>query len=128
MRTKYPGIPIFIVGHSLGGMIAVNAVIQDGRKDRPMLEGLVLVGPFLQPDPRLVTPFRMFLASIVSQILPGLQLGEIDLEQVTSNKTWVSRIRADNNHWHGGFKALHSHVSLTRLKEMKEEYTEIELP
>jgi len=128
MNSKYPGVPIFIVGHSMGGFIAINTVLEDAKQDAPLIEGMVLVGPLLEADPKMATPFKIFLARTFSKVWPGLQMGQVNRDHLTSDQTWLSRIKEDEKRWHGSFKALHSYILLSRLEEMKEEYAEIKLP
>ena len=49
-----PGTPMFLYGHSMGGMIAVTTVIRNGA----FFRGLILEGPLIIPDPNEVTPTR----------------------------------------------------------------------
>jgi len=72
MKEKYPDIPIFLLGHSMGGMVALRAVIRekeaaaesggddDGGCGRPVA-GLALEGPLVIPGMRL--PFNMSFRS-----------------------------------------------------------------
>ena len=47
MSGQFPGRPVFIVGHSLGGLMAVLALI----RSPDVFRGAVLIGPSLQIDP-----------------------------------------------------------------------------
>jgi hypothetical protein len=71
-----------------------------------MVEGIILVGPLLQPDPNVATPVKVymdckkfnfiflmlifltqvFLAQIASRVLPSFALGKIFVDDVTSDK------------------------------------------
>ena len=51
---QYPGRPVFIVGHSLGGLMAVLALISMP----DVFRGAVLIAPSLQIDPEAATPIR----------------------------------------------------------------------
>jgi alpha-beta hydrolase superfamily lysophospholipase len=66
-RKTFPGIPLFLYGHSLGGGIVLDFLI---RKD-PRISGAIVTSPWLklsfEPDPSKVK-----LAGIMKNIFPGL--------------------------------------------------------
>jgi len=47
-RKAYPGLPVVLIGHSLGGLIATRFV----QRDQPELTALVLSGPFVGGNPQ----------------------------------------------------------------------------
>ena len=47
--------------------------------------GLVLMGPLIKPDPATASPFQQLLARVTSQVFPSLEIGELDLNLVTSD-------------------------------------------
>ena len=49
MQDKHPNLPSFIVGHSMGGMIAVRSVL----KHPGFFKGMVLIGPLIVPGPQV---------------------------------------------------------------------------
>jgi alpha-beta hydrolase superfamily lysophospholipase len=48
-RRAHPGIPVVLIGHSLGGLIATRFV----QRDQPELTALVLSGPFIGGNPQV---------------------------------------------------------------------------
>lgn len=42
LRAKYPGIPLFVLGESMGGAVAIAAF---ARADHPKIDGLILAAP-----------------------------------------------------------------------------------
>ena len=60
--------PVFLVGHSLGGLIALDYVLRgsDG------LAGVVASGPVLSAPG--VSPFLLWLSKVLAQLWPGLTL------------------------------------------------------
>ncbi len=48
VAEEYPKIPMFILGHSMGGMIAALCAL---KKPKVFSGGVILSGPFLGPHP-----------------------------------------------------------------------------
>jgi acylglycerol lipase len=69
IKTRFPGIPYFILGHSMGSLIAMNYVEQsaDGVK------GLVLSGTGSQPGTDIPKAL-LILTKILSKILPSVHV------------------------------------------------------
>lgn len=66
-RKTFPGIPVFLYGHSLGGGIVLHYIINSG----PQLKGAILSSPFIKlafEPPR----FKLILADIMKRIMPSL--------------------------------------------------------
>ena len=54
MRSEHPDLPLFLMGHSMGGLIALTAALTSPA----LFDGLLLTGPFLHGfDPLCVTLF-----------------------------------------------------------------------
>jgi alpha-beta hydrolase superfamily lysophospholipase len=66
--TRYPGLPIFLYGHSMGGNLVLNYAIRKGIGIRAVIAS----SPYLRLafDP---PKWKTGLASLVKNILPGLQ-------------------------------------------------------
>ena len=79
---QHPGLPLFLVGHSMGGLIALLASLEPGM---PRLAGLVLMGPLVKPDPASASRLQIFLAKVASKILPRVEIGGLDTDLVTSS-------------------------------------------
>jgi acylglycerol lipase len=61
-----PTLPKFLVGHSMGGLIAIHTALQS----HELWTGVVLSGPALLIDPEVDNPRNRFLAESLSNILP----------------------------------------------------------
>ena len=107
-RDYNADLPLFILGHSMGGLISINVLLAE----QELFQGVVLMGPLVMMNPDLATPFKKFLANIFSRILPSFAIGELIPEDITRDKSVVERVNDDPLNWHGGFRALHSNVLL----------------
>ncbi len=69
IRARLPGIPYFVLGHSMGSLIALNYVEQTGNG----LTGLVLSGTGSQPGTD-IPKILVTLTGILSRILPAVHV------------------------------------------------------
>jgi alpha-beta hydrolase superfamily lysophospholipase len=68
--SRHPGLPVFLYGHSLGGLLVLLAAL--GR--RPAVQGIVCTAPFLRAAFRPPAG-KVFLATVAARIWPHLVLG-----------------------------------------------------
>lgn len=73
VHQKYPGVPVFLYGHSLGGLLSTEYALAHPSS----IDGLVLSGPALKFMPG-VTDGQKSGARLFSAILPGLKVQELD--------------------------------------------------
>jgi alpha-beta hydrolase superfamily lysophospholipase len=91
----HPGAPVFLLGHSMGGAIAVSYTLVHQQR----LAGLVLSGPLAALD-AVPAPMR-FTAKTLSVIAPRTQLIAIDSSLVSRDAAVVDDYRADPLVHHG---------------------------
>ena len=93
--AEHPGAPVFLLGHSMGGTIAVSYAI----RHQARLSGLILSGPLaaLEAAP---APMRL-MSKILSAIAPGMGLIEIDPSLVSRDPDVVAAYVADPLVYHG---------------------------
>ncbi len=90
-REDFPGIPIFLYGHSLGGNLVVNYSC------RKILDvnGLVITSPWLE----LVTkpsPFIFFLLEKLSSFIPGMLVSNgLKIEDISRDSKVVHDYKTD---------------------------------
>lgn len=67
IKSTFPGTPVFIYGHSLGGGIVIDYLL----RRRPAVYGAVVTSPWLrlsfEPD-----RFKLAMVSVMKSIIPGL--------------------------------------------------------
>ncbi len=107
-RKTFPGIPLFLYGHSLGGGIVLDYLI---RKD-PKIRGAIVTSPWLklafEPEPSKVK-----LAGIMKNILPGMiQPSGLVVEHISHDQKVVDAYKNDPlNHGKISVSLFHSAMS-----------------
>lgn len=77
VRKKEPGVPLFVMGHSLGGLIVLDYVLRHGSSAEfraLQVQGLVVSAPPIEPMNNTATSTRVMLARLLSGLLPRLTL------------------------------------------------------
>jgi alpha-beta hydrolase superfamily lysophospholipase len=97
VRTEQPGRPLYLLGHSFGGLIAAAYV-----EDRPAdgLAGLILSSPFLRLG-MPVSPLKLGAARLLSLVAPALNIGNtLDPAGLSHDEDVVKAYRIDplNHH------------------------------
>jgi alpha-beta hydrolase superfamily lysophospholipase len=92
------GKPLFVLGHSLGGLIALLWDIRCARRPR----GLILSGPALQVR-RQLFPWLRRLAGLGSIVFPRLRLVRMGGRNVSRDAAIVAQFHDDPLVFHGRF-------------------------
>ncbi|MCJ7715096.1 MAG: alpha/beta hydrolase, partial [Anaerolineales bacterium] len=73
IKKWQPGLPIYLVGHSLGGLIGASFLIDHQEK----VNGAILSGSLVMV-PEYVSDFTIKIGTIISKIIPKIRLIAID--------------------------------------------------
>lgn len=87
---RHPGLPVFLYGHSLGGLIASNYALAHGNK----LKGLVLSAAALKL-PLSVSPIQVSLARLIAGLAPGLPAQAIDDSEFSRDPAVMAKLASD---------------------------------
>jgi acylglycerol lipase len=84
VRDRHPGVPVFLVGHSMGGLIAATWLLD--RQDD--LAGAVLSGPSVKVPDNISTAV-IVVGRILSRLLPGAGVIGLDARGVSRDPAVV---------------------------------------
>lgn len=88
---EYPGVPLFLYGHSLGGGLVLNYLI----RRKPSLTGSIVTSPWviLSEAP---PPVKVFLAKMAGTLMPGMtQPSGLKTEYISRDPEVVKDYRHD---------------------------------
>jgi alpha-beta hydrolase superfamily lysophospholipase len=87
----FPGVPVFLYGHSLGGGIVLDYIL----RKKPRIKGAIVTSPWLRLafDPPKI---KLVLASVMKNILPGLiQPSGLNVRHISHDDNVVAAYSAD---------------------------------
>lgn len=91
IKQTFPGIPVFMYGHSLGGGIVLDYLL----RKKPEIKGAIVTSPWLKLsyDPG---KFKLALVSVMKHILPGLILSSgLVVNHLSHDKVVIDKFLAD---------------------------------
>ena len=123
VKGKEPRRPVFLVGHSMGGAIAVLFAIRYQQE----LAGLILSGAGVKVSSE-VSPLMIRLSRLLATITPRLGLVPLDASTVSRDPEVVARYDSDPLNYRGKVKARTA-VEIMRAAELiRPEMRRITLP
>lgn len=123
VRHWQPDKPIFLVGHSLGGLIGA-AYLLDHQAE---LKGAVLSGPAVKV-PDTISPTTIFVGKVFSALMPKLGLIGLEAEGVSRDPAVVQAYVSDPLVCHGKTTARLAAELLKAMRRVTAEATKITLP
>ncbi len=100
VRAESPGIPLFLLGHSMGGCIAALYVAVR----QPELAGLILSGPAVNPPGRALRVVGKLISGI-ARVRPGLGVRTLSAAAVSRDPEVVEKYELDPQVYRGKIPA-----------------------
>lgn len=124
LLQKYPNLPIFYIGHSMGGTIGIKAAMK-----RPnYFKGIVLSGPATCTKTKAASPFKVKLARILGWILPNLPIVPLDFTILTRNEDAMQARKNDPLMWHGYANAGWCSAMFNAIQSIENNISTVEWP
>ncbi len=99
-RAAHPGLPLFLLGHSMGGAVALETLLS-----RPVrVEGLMLSAPALGADPA-VPELQVALARFLSRVAPSIGVLRLPAEAISRDPAVVRDYERDPLVYRGSIPA-----------------------
>ncbi len=116
--------PVFLMGHSMGGMISVKYAIEKNIKS---LKGLIASSSLLEIDPSL-SPILQALAPVLGFLFPKLPTEKLDKTHLTRDPKVLEAYMNDPLMYLGGTRARTGAEFLKTIKENQTSFNKISLP
>ncbi len=90
-KKEFPGTPIYIYGHSLGGNMVLNYAL----RRQPDIHGVICTSPGLAVG-EPVPPVKLFLAKILKTILPSMTMANgLDVNNLSHDPVVIQKYKDD---------------------------------
>lgn len=123
IREWQPDKPIFLVGHSMGGLISAVYLLDHQAE----LAGAVLSGPAVK-IPNHVTPAMLFLGKILSALIPRFGLLALSADGVSRDPAVVQTYVSDPSVYRGKATARLAAEMLKAMQTINGQAARITLP
>lgn len=121
--TLVEGAPTYLLGHSMGGLIALDYAL-DHQAD---LAALILSGPLVLPGEDQ-PPWLVGIAKVLGKVVPTLGTLALDPKSVSRDPEVVAAYEGDPLNFHGKVKAGTGAALLTRLQTFPGRLPSLKLP
>jgi len=123
IKDWQPGLPVYLVGHSMGGLIGANFLIDH----QDQVQGAVLSGSLtLIPD--YVSDFTIKIGKLLSSVLPKMRLLALDSDGISRDKAVVQAYKDDPLVYNGKMTARISNVMNDGIARIAADGSKINLP
>ncbi len=115
--------PVFILGHSLGGLIACHLALRIQEK----ITGLVLSSPAVRLALK-IPPFMLRLSDKLSELVPKFGLLPGNPSLISSDAEEVERYKSDPHNFRGRAPTRVGAETIAAMKSLQPRLSEIEIP
>jgi acylglycerol lipase len=122
IRAAHPSKPLFLMGHSMGGLIVVRYVLSR----KPKLSGVILSGPALLAD-EVSGAARMVVKAIAS-VLPRMPTQKLDANAISRDPAVVAANLNDSLVHRSALPARTTAELLNAIEQTHKDMEELELP
>jgi alpha-beta hydrolase superfamily lysophospholipase len=121
-QSRHPGLPTFLYGHSMGGLIALEYLTGSPVQ----LNGAVISAPLL--DTSTAKPVQVKVAGVLSRLAPNLGVVRLDAEAVSRDPEVVRAYRTDPLNYMGRLRARTGAEILNSVRTLGPRVAKLRLP
>ncbi len=122
-KQRYPKVPLYVYGHSLGGLITTAYSLDHADK----LSGVVLSGAALM-RPHSVSSFSAGLAQIAATVAPSLKVVQVDDSEFSKDKSVMAALASDPLVSRDKLPAATAAASLKAIADVQQRMGQLKLP
>lgn len=119
--ARHPHLPQFLLGHSMGGAIALRYAIAHQQR----LRAVVLSAPLAEVEG---APALKAVGKVLGVVLPGLPVSRVDPALVSRDRAVVDAYVADPLNYHGPISAAVAREFIVHVESLPTDVRTIELP
>jgi alpha-beta hydrolase superfamily lysophospholipase len=123
VEQQHPGLPLFVLGHSMGGNLALGHVLDH----QAGVRGIALSAPALAPGSSL-SPAKIKLAKLIGKVAPGIRPEALSADGISRDPAVVAAYIADPLVFNGKITAGAAAALLGSMEEFPPRYPELRLP
>lgn len=120
---NWQDLPVFYLGHSLGGLILTDFLI----KYNPTVTGVILSSPALKVSEDL-SPILQKLAPVLSALVPKLKTVPLDVQHISRDSSVVQHYKNDPFIYHDGVRARTGGEVLKATKRLQASISQFHYP
>lgn len=122
-KKRNPGVPVFLYGHSLGGLVSTEYVLAHGDN----LKGFILSGPALKLQPS-VSGGEKAAARFFSSVLPGLPAQALDDSEFVRDPAAKAELASDPLVDHANLPARSAAAALDAIEDVQRRMEQVTVP
>lgn len=123
VRSRPPDRPIFLFGHSMGGLVVLKYVLDN----TPSVDGLLLSSPALEINPDLA-PLLRKIAQWIGWLFPTLPTSRSPQEAISRDPAVVEEANNDPLNYHGRVPARTGAEMLKAGEAVRKHLPDVHLP
>jgi acylglycerol lipase len=122
-EQQHPGLPVIVLGHSMGGNLAMGHVLDH----QAGLRGLALSGAALQTVDA-ISPLQKKVFGVLAKVAPGVRPQGLSAAAVSRDPAVVAAYENDPLVFHGKISAGLGVALIDSMDRFRSRYTELRLP
>jgi acylglycerol lipase len=123
IEARHPGRPLFVLGHSMGGNLAVGHALDH----QAGIAGLALSGPALAVSDAL-SPVQIKIFKLIAKVAPGARPEGLDANAISRDPAVVEAYRADPLVYTGKMSAGIGAALIGAMERFPARYPSLALP
>ena len=123
IQRVLPGAPLFLLGHSMGGMLAALYALRHPEG----LAGLVTTGAAVE-IPEFISPLLLRVSGLLNRLLPRLPAQPFEYRELSRDPQVIRALEEDPLYYKGKIRARTGYQQLQGIREVLSGLSNLRLP